>query len=518
MKFLYSKPLEQLLAEGWQRINPVYRKAFFVVIIVNFMAFGFEMTNLTLHHDDIRQIFIQDANLGYDSGRFGLGWLHYYIQSTYIMPFLQMLEGIIMMVAYGLLIAYLWGVRKVTDVVLIASIVSVFPFMAQIYQYNTAMATYPIAHLLVATAVVLSIRATPTYMAVAALLYLAAFSIYQSIIANAATLFLLWALTRLLFEDGQKGFFSWSMAKSALGVFVSVIIGGLCYVGAVSLIDIDFGSYQAVGQAFNLKEGIDLSHTLSEIIRGSQSFYRWPESYFPGYLKSLQLIFILIAGLFCAWLPKGLKNKATAMIVLGLSLFAPRLLQVLHPEGHYHNLTLTAYALVIAGCVMIVMRTEGTAVRNVSLILTGSLLVGYIHQCNVITTINYLNTQAHYATLTQILTRLRTLPDGGWDGKSAVVVGNYKMPWVYPYRKAIGVASDYIRAYHMQNLAQLMRDEITFLSKDQTPPAVWEFAASHPHWPHPDSVGVVEGVAVVVLSKGSFDLDVEREVTNASIK
>jgi hypothetical protein len=54
----------------------------------------------------------------------------------------------------------------------------------------------------------------------------------------------------------------------------------------------------------------------------------------------------------------------------------------------------------------------------------------------------------------------------------------------------------------MQKLARLMRKDIRFVPLDRTGmPAVARFAATRPVWPHPDSVGVVDGVAVVVLSR-----------------
>jgi len=249
---------------------------------------------------------------------------------------------------------------------------------------------------------------------------------------------------------------------------------------------------------------------LSEILKGTRSYYLWPENYFPGYLKRLQLIFIAIAAILCLWLPRGLKGKIVAAMILGLTLFAPRLLQLLHPEGHYHHLTLTAYAIVVAGCVMIINRAGPAPARNLSVVATSFLVAGYILQCNAISTVNYLNTQAHYATLTQILARLRSLPQDGWDGRKAIVIGSYVLHSGYPFQKATGVASDFMDAKHMQDLARLMRDEITFLPADQASAGALTFAAERPSWPHPDSVGVVQGIAVVVLSKYNADSGVKR--------
>jgi len=134
------------------------------------------------------------------------------------MPFLQMLEGIIFMSAYGMIVARFWGARRTIDIILIASILCVFPYMAQVYQYNTAMATYSLAHLLAAVAVVLSTRATVVWVLVSSILYIAAFSIYQGVIANSATIFLLWALIRLLFPTDKEPFASRGMIRSILAL------------------------------------------------------------------------------------------------------------------------------------------------------------------------------------------------------------------------------------------------------------------------------------------------------------
>ena len=53
----------------------------------------------------------------------------------------------------------------------------------------------------------------------------------------------------------------------------------------------------------------------------------------------------------------------------------------------------------------------------------------------------------------------------------------------------------------MTLLARLLRDEASFVKADQSMPKVMEFAAARQPWPSPQSVGVVGGVGVVVLSK-----------------
>jgi hypothetical protein len=277
---------------------------------------------------------------------------------------------------------------------------------------------------------------------------------------------------------------------------------------AVSFMDLNFDSSHAAGEAFNLSEGINLAYAASEIMQGTRSFFMWPENYFPDYLKKLQLLFMAGAGIFCLLLPKSLGGKIGALILLVLASFTPRILQLIHPAGTYHNLTLTAYALVIAGAVVIINRASRTvAIRNTSSILAFFLIAGYIMQCNWISTVNYLNTLAHYTTLTQVLARVRSLPDKNWNGKKITVVGKYNMSSDYPFKSATGVAVSYMDAFHMQHLANLMRDDVTFVEADSTMPAVLEYAATHVPWPSPASVGVVNGMGVVVFSASNGTSD-----------
>ena len=501
MSTLFDTPLEHLLKNAWNGIDPSYRKAFAPILVINLLAFGFEMTNLSLHHDDVAHIFIQDTILGHYLGRFGLGWLHYFTQDAYIVPFLQLAEAIMLMTGYGLLVSRLWGATKPLDIVLISSVMCVFPYMAQIYQYNACTAPFALAHLLVAAAVFYSVRGRAIGVIAATLLYIAAFSIYQSVLANAATIFFVWLLIQV-FQATSNAPFTWKdVVSTSTRVLMAVGVGGLLYMAAVSTMDLKFDSYQAAGEAFNWKSHLNIPHNGAAILQASRGFFFWPENYFPDYLKKIQLVLLSATALFCLLVPRRLAAKAGALTLLVLAAFSPRIVQLLHPEGHYHELTLTAYAVLIAGCIMLLNSAGKTLPRNIFSLLSSFLIAGFILQSNWISTVNYLNTLAHYSTLTEILARARSLPTTDWDGKTIMVVGSYKMPAEYPFKQATGVASHYMDAIHMQHLARLMRDEAVFVqASDKTPDAL-RYSETHLSWPNPSSVGLVDGMAVVVLSK-----------------
>lgn len=501
MTFLTRLPVEQRLVAWWKSIDGSSRAAFLLLLCVNVLAFGFEMTNLTLHHDDLNHILIEDTILGYYLGRFGHGWLHYYTQNHHVMPFLQMVQGIAMMSAYGIVVARFWGARQTTDLVVVGAIVCVFPYMAHVYQYNTAMVAYPAAHLLAALAVVLATRGTLAGVTSAAVLFVAAFSIYQGVASVAATMFVVWLVTRSVFGGVDESVLARGTARSTLAVLIAVGVGGAIYLAIVSTMNIPPDTIHSSDDAFHLRGVLTPWAAIPDVLLGSRAFFRWPEPYFPAYLKNLQLAFLVAALAFCLWLPRGIVAKLLAAALLLVACFTPRALQLLHPKGHYHTLTLTGYALVVAASAMIAIRSGRMLSRNVAVLAAALLVAGYVVQCNWISTVGYLNTLAHYATFSQMMAQLRSQPDAQWDGRTIAVTGRYEMTRKYPMVPATGVATSFLDAAHMSMLGRLVRDPATFVSADASTPGVREFVAGRPAWPHPSSVGVVDGVAVIVLAK-----------------
>ncbi|MCS6786232.1 MAG: glucosyltransferase domain-containing protein [Thiobacillaceae bacterium] len=502
MNSLLDTPLDQTLKRLWSRLPQAWKLAFAALAVVQLLAFGFEMTNLTLHHDDLAQIFIQDTQLGRYLGRFSTGWWHYYTQGAYFMPFWQMVQAIVLMGAYALTIAQLWGLRRGFDIAVVGALMVVFPYMAHVYQYNTTMATYTVAHLLAALAILWAVRARVHTILLAAACLFFAFSFYQSVANNAAVIFLTWLLLRWLDADtAQAGEPRPRLWRPLLSTVLAALIGGLAYVAVVRSMDIPFDDYQSAGQAFELGRSIDPVLALRTLYEGSRAFYLWPEFYFPLPLKLAQLALLGGALFVCIALPRRPWRKAVAVALLLAVTLAPRALQMLHPHGHFHQLTLTAYAVVVAGAAALILRHGRAWAGNGTRLVALFLILGYIVQCNWISTVNLLNTQAHFHTLGQILARVRALPPQAWDGRTVVVVGRLDMAREHPYRPAIGVAPRFMDAAHMDRMARLLRDPVRFVAADEHTAWALDYARIHPTWPAAQSVTALHGRALVVLSQ-----------------
>ncbi len=494
-------PLEIIAARAWSSVDVRYRRAFFAVLLVNLLAHGFQMTNLILHHDDVGQFFITE-NLGRPLGRYGFGWIHANINGGYYVPLLQTLESVVFMTLYGLIVCYLWGIERTIDATVVAGLLCVYPYIAQVYSYDTSMAPVAIAHACVAGAALLGVRGTIASTAAAAALYLGAFAIYQSVAANAATVFLFWLLGALLYRKAPTATIPVrEIARPLVATLIAVIAGGVLYFGSLRVLGIEVTtSYQNAGEAFDLTRGYDLARSAEEILHGTRKSLLWPENYFPLFLKRLQLALIAASFILAVWMSSGFARKLLVATVFAAALIAPRSLQLLHPDGDFHNLTMTAYAVVVAGALMLVVRSNWTPARNLALVAVIALLFGYVVQCNWIATVNHLNNVAHVSTMTQILARLKALPVEEWDGKHVLAVGGYRMRPDYPFEQQTGVAVSFIDSSHIDNLARLLREDVVFVSEQQASPTLLAYANNQPPWPLAGSISTFEGHAVLVLS------------------
>ena len=325
-------------------------------------------------------------------------------------------------------------------------------------------------------------------------------SIYQSVIANAAVILVIWLLAQIVQANREDASSRVTLLRASGWALAAPLAGGLLYVLAVSQIGYEARTYQHVDEAFSFEHALQPQLVVPAIIAGSKAFFLYPENYFPEFLKKLQLLLIAGGALAATLLSSGAKNKTLACLLIAAAAVSPRLLQFIHPTGQFHNLTLTAYAVLVAGLISILLKSRSNPVRSISILLCGALIWGFTVQCNWISTVGYLNHQAHFSLTNRILARLDALPADAWDGRSVAVFGRYAMPAEYPFLKATGIAPDFVDSDHMYFLARILRDKTSFIETDSAPAAAKEYALSHKPWPHQDSVGIAGGVAVVILS------------------
>lgn len=502
---LAHRPIDDTIAAAWQAIPLPHRRALLTILLVNFAAFGYEMANLSFHHDDVIQFFRPDATLGHQLGRIGYSWLHFYVEGNYYLPFLQLLQGILCTSVYALLAASAWRIERSADIAAVGAVICIYPYMAQLYQYDTSAFPFALAHLLAGLAALSTLRSTVARVLAAAALYAAAFSIYQSVIANALCLMAFAMVVRAMKTRASGNFVSRDNLRDALGALLAVIGGGLLYLLLIKVSGIHIDSYQDADKAFSLSDGIQPALAFERLVTGSRNSLLWPENYFPLWLKQIQIALLLVAGTVCALVPRTASAKAGALVFFGLGVLAPRALQMLHPTGSFHNLTLTAYATLTAASLMIVLHAGATLLRNLAIVAALVLNFGYLLQANWMSTVNGLNWTAHQITMSQILARVQQLPTNDWDGKTVAVVGRLEFPDRYPFAKQTGMAVSFVDEEHFTNLSRLMRQDLQVRRSRDLPEAMRRRAAATAPWPAVESVSAVDGMALVVLSPPQGD-------------
>lgn len=495
----FNQTIEQFMVSLWMRTPQEYRRATPWIILIGILGFGFEMTNLSLHHDDVAQFF-HTGQTGHALGRYGYSWIHYYFQQNYYAPFFQVILGVLALTIYGLCVAATWQTTRTLDVVLVGSTLAVFPYMAQHYSYNTSLLPFSIAHAMSAAAILLCMRFNALRFISAIVLMGFAFSIYQSVIGNAIALACFATVASLINTNNQTSSIKESIGRALAIPLVAVIFGGILYLGMVAIIGIPTSTYQNADKAFTVPDTINIGMTLRLVIEGTRSFLFWPENYFPAGLKAIQLGLIAAAALACLFQPVSIAKKVVLAICAVGGLLAPRALQILHPLGTYHNLTLTAYGMVVAGAVMLALRARSNFWRNLICVATIALIFKYVMLSNWISTVNYLNYSAHQSVLTQILTRIRDFPPATITQPEVAVIGTLKMPDAYPFLSQTGIATDYISLNHLGKFSALMGQPVKFVGADHLPQPVLEVIKSVPVWPAPGSVFNAGGTVVVVLS------------------
>lgn len=175
-------------------------------------------------------------------------------------------------------------------------------------------------------------------------------------------------------------------------------------------------------------------------------------------------------------------------------------MQLIHPHYDYHDMTLTAYAISIAGSLTIINKAGNIIYRNIGNLIAIIMIWSYIIQCNWVSTVNHFNNIAHFSIMTEVFSRAGTAKPESWDGKTIIVDGKYKMLSSYPYRKAGGVSPEYIDEEHMQSLTTLLRRDISIISIGNSDLSFQKLAKSLPVWPASGSLVIKDGIAIVKMS------------------
>jgi hypothetical protein len=506
------------LESRWRDVSNGSKTVFTVSLAANFLAFGFLFANLSLNHDGFGFITI-DGSWARSTGRWATDILYAVFFRNHQLIWLHGILGSALFVATGMSVCRTLGVRLLPARLIVVLLYSLFPYMCSYYGYAFHVPIYAFACLLVHYSVELACKGARG-AAVGSVLVMLSLACYQAFIASAATLALAACAAELAKADGRgQAAAALRMLGRAALMFVS---GGVLYAVSIkistSVFNIQLTTYQGAA-------GL-LSFDWAAIIAGLPSV-AWETARFLGMrlpsiypeslyftpthkLMCLAVYAAAFAGLWASGRMMAARIGACALFLAAL--FAPRAVQVFHPGGNYHELTLTGYGVFIAASAAFAMNVSGRWPRTGVQAVVALLIAGFLHSNNVGASALVFDYQAIMHWGNRILARVEqhprySAPPAGAVRKAVFVGDLYKVSeWYYrgrPFVQAVGIA-DGVPNIIFDAIFRLLRvNASTDGLSDGSRRQAAAFAAGRPAWPHPDSVTVLEDGTIVVILDNS---------------
>ena len=495
--------LSNLIIEKWKSISPASKSLFYLIMILQFASFGFEMTNLAFNHDDTTQFLFSSPYWAWSSGRWALGLFRYYVLNSYFMPFLSFGIAFVLMYLYGLMICKIWEVNDGPAMVFLIGILVTFPYMSNAYSYNTSVVPFALAHCLAALGVFFSLKKSLYYFMVSIVFICISVSIYQSLLLNILVI-MGFVLFFQIFKKQSVKIISLNFFK----MFLSVAFGSIFY-----YISIKLSLYFSGIKKLTTYQGADkmFEYSFSKLHLGFlksialyKNIFLKQQSYFPSYAKNILLALFVIA--ITSIIIKKCSSPIRAIMLSSLLIclsFIPCVLQVIHPAGRYHVLTLTSVAVLFAGITAIIFINKWTFLKNISVILI--VFVLYIFACenNRKSVISLQSTRAEQMLASRMLARAEALPEYfQMEKKTFVFIGKlprHEIDCEYPFLSSVGVGGYRLNGPRGWAVLRLLRTKVY-------PPTAKQIQVAKDHiksrrgWPHLDSVFIVDNIVVVILS------------------
>ena len=496
------------------------RRIVVAAFCINLFAYGFLFANLTLNHDGFGFITL-DASWTRGTGRWLTDVLYAVLFRNFELIWLNGLLAMCFFIATALSISRVLRLAGLSERLVVALLYTLFPYMCSYYGYAFHVPIYALSSLLAVSAVEVTERGGLGKCLLGALLLAASLACYQAFVASALTLVMLGAAAALARAESRESLtaIAWRVGRQMFALGLGCALYWLSIKVSVAVFNVQLVAYQgaaSMGASDFAAVTRGLRVVLIETARflGGRFQSIYPESsYFTWKDKALCAVVYLGAIAGIAAMARRMRGRSGAAVLMFLmALFAPRVLQVAHPDGNYHELTLTGYGVYLAGAAAFAMEMKNRIARSAVQLVLVVLICSFIHSNNVGAAALAFDYQAIMHWGNRVLAMIEADPRcavqmGSWAPKRIMFVGDaYRVSdWFYrgrPFVTAVGIA-DGIPNIVFDSIFRLLRVNATSVGiPPQTHSEGLAYAARHEAWPHPESVTVLrDGTIVVVLSK-----------------
>ena len=393
-----GSPGELTSLERCQDVLVTYRVPLLWTGILNLLGFAFLALNFSLTGDDWWALWPGpgDTRLALGSGRWMTPIIWSLFQQNTFMPVLTLATGIVLNLLTGLLLCGLLGIKEKPIATLVLCLVSLSPFLAEIFAFKIAQVPLPLSNFLAvaAASVLLSWNTRPVLrVGVGAVLLCLALACYQGAAPTFAVTLAAYCLFQLRSPDSSLRPLLTRFWLTGLGILVGLSLYALSVYLTFALTGQK--PHVELNGLYNITTNYRTS--LTSILDGLAligalvtQFLFLSQHLIPLYIKAAFWVSLLLVLVGVApHQPGRLAKRAPRAILLGLSLvtvllFPWLLVLVREGENAYRYNTLFSLGLVYATVVAAsVSWTSLSILRKVALAAGWIVVIGFVYQHNI---------------------------------------------------------------------------------------------------------------------------------------
>ena len=409
-----------------------YRVPAIAGMVFGMLAYLFFFTNKLVNHDEVQCLF--DKGATFSSGRWGLRILEF-IFPNYSMPWLYGIITIVLITLSVCLMVSIFSIRTPSLQVLLAGTVMVFPSLIGLLAYMFTSSSYAAAFLLAVLAVWFVTRPDIRAMLPGLFCMVASLSIYQSYVALAAGLLVLFVIRQLLTQEDVAA----AVKSGVVYVLFLVISLGIYYVGTMvinRLLGVGLSAYAGSGMSFRFSE------LPQRTVLAYQSFLQFFSGYrglLPTALsQGLHILLFVLMGLMMLLLCRKLplpRVLLIAVLVVILPL-AVNCMYLFSDVDSVHTLVLYGFvafyvlAVLLADLCISKVPSSRQVLPNALSFALALIVAGNIFLANRTGLLLHLRYENAYSFYTSLVADIKMTP--GFDENTKLaVIGYYREPDFY---------------------------------------------------------------------------------------
>lgn len=504
--FLFGRPLDDP--------DRNVAKACTWAFVVSVLAFGFELTNPTLGIDDTLYLDLptQWDPFWVTRGMWGGLLVHAVLPGNWIVPFVTLLLALLLYLLTVVVAGWVWCLSNgsVARLFILYSIYATFPFLAEQMAFSHLQVPYPLASFLVVASVAL-VHSTQrlgwrTWVALAFLVL--GISTYQGSLSVLAVLIVMMPVFGLA-DPERTSSPRLTPAKATLRLGTLIGSGAALYY-LLSKALLWLFKYQAQSEYYSVSLQFDFWNRLPFILGQIVYLLLGTGDFIPAlpllafFGLSLTMGFLILTKRTLTW-----PSRLTAFAFLGASFIAPFSVLFIHEGGLAPRSTI-GLGLLWSGIFALASEWFQASGRKIVMATILFVLASFVFHINSMFYSQFLVSEADRFMMNRIVERVSLLPTTRVAEKTAVIMaGSYthpQLPHMHHFKGSVLGFSEFEwdsgNPYRMLALAHSMGlgdydlvidEDLERRLKD----------ASHPSWPHPDSVFLDGNRVVVWLGEAS---------------